>query len=59
MDILKGSNLKRGPRSLEELEVVAYDEWTQISIKFIRHCISSMPERLAAVKRVSGLHTRY
>ena len=49
----------RLPQSLEQLEDYAYEEWENIPLNFIRNCISSMPNRLAEVNRMKGLHTKY
>ena len=49
----------RFPQSLEQLEDYAYEEWENIPLNFIRNCIRSMPDRLAEVNRMKGLHTKY
>ena len=49
----------RYPQSLEQLEDYAYEEWENIPLNFIRNCIRSMPDRLAEVNRMKGLHTKY
>ncbi len=49
----------RGPKTLEELEEVAFEEWNLIPVEEVAKRIRSMPARLAAVKRARGLHTRF
>jgi len=56
---LKDKVRERKPQSLEELEIIVYQEWENISLNFIRDCIGSMPQRLTAVINSKGLHTKY
>lgn len=49
----------RDPRTLEQLEDYAYEEWDNIPLHFLRTCIGSMSNRLAEVVRCKGLYTRY
>ena len=49
----------REPRTLEELEQVAFEEWNQIPVEEVAKRIRLIPQRLAAVIRAKGLHTKY
>ena len=49
----------RLPRNLSELWVALQEEWYALDIEFIRTLYDSIPDRIAAVKRVHGLYTRY
>lgn len=56
---LKDKIRARGPKTLEKLEEVAFEEWNLIPVEEVAKRIRSMPARLAAVKRARGLHTRF
>jgi len=49
----------RFPQSLEELEIVAYEEWEKIPLDVIRTYIGSMPNRLNEIIINNGEHIRY
>ena len=49
----------KAPRDLEQLKIVALQEWTNISQDLIKKLYRSMPKRLGEVMRVQGRNTRY
>jgi len=56
---LKDKVRERKPQTLEELEIIVYQEWENIPLNFIRNCIGSMLQRLTAMINSKGLHTKY
>lgn len=57
--LLKDRIRKRMPKTLKEIEVVAADEWSKITIDEIRSLIESLPRRLEAIIRSRGCSTKY
>ena len=47
------------PRNLNELWIALQEEWYALDTEFIRKLYDSIPDRIAAVKHVHGLYTRY
>lgn len=47
------------PRNLDELWAALQEEWYALDIDFIWKLYDSIPDRIAAVKDVHGLYTRY
>jgi transposase len=47
------------PRSKQELIEVVQDEWRKITIETCHHLILSMPNRIKAVIKAKGGHTKY
>jgi transposase len=49
----------RSPRNLEELKRTVKEEWSKLDQNFIKKCVLSMPQRIAAVKAAKGFQTKY
>jgi transposase len=47
------------PHNVEELKALVADEWSRITIEEIRDLIKTMHNRMAAVIRAHGGHTKY
>jgi hypothetical protein len=56
---LSGSKRKPLPKSKEELIAVIRKEWRKITIKTIHHLILGLPNRVKAVIKAKGGHTKY
>ena len=47
------------PKSKEELIAVIREEWRKITIETIHHLILGLPNRVKAVIKAKGSHTKY
>ena len=47
------------PRNLNELWTALQEEWYALDIELIWTLYNSIPDRIAAIKNVHGLYTRY
>jgi len=49
----------RAPQTLEDLKLIAQEEWANISLDNIRNLYRSIPNRIEAVISSRGDHTKY
>lgn len=47
------------PKTIAELRQIIQEEWYKVPIEYIRELVSSMGDRISAVKRAKGGHTKY
>ncbi len=49
----------QSPQTLEELRIIAAEEWADIPLDDIRNLYQSIPNRIEAVTSAKGDHTKY
>ena len=47
------------PKNLDELKVLIQQFWNELTVEYIQKLYSTMPERLAELKRVRGQNTKF